>query len=47
MAADGKRRKVIRKRKAKNAGKERKRHIAKHGSTPTSAEFFGDTPKKD
>ena len=47
MAADGKRRKVIRKRKAKAAGKDRKSYIAKHGSTPTSAALFGDAPKKD
>jgi len=47
MAADGKRRKVIRKRKAKQAGKARKAFNAKNGSTPTSEALFGDAPKKD
>jgi len=42
MAADGKRRKIIRKRKAKAAGQDRKRKIARDGSTPTAAATFGD-----
>ena len=42
MAADGKRRKVIRKRKAKAAGQDRKRKLARDGSTPTAAATFGD-----
>jgi|TARA_Y100000739_G_C20345738_1_gene345406 hypothetical protein len=42
MAADGKRRKVIRKRKAKTAGQDRKRKLAREGSTPSAAATFGD-----
>jgi hypothetical protein len=42
MAADGKRRKVIRKRKAKTAGRDRKRKLAREGSTQTAEAIFGD-----
>lgn len=44
MAADGKRRKVIRKHKAKKAGADRKKYVANHGSTPRLAVVFGDEP---
>jgi len=42
MAADGKRRKIIRKRKAKAAGQDRKRKLVREGSTPSAATTFGD-----
>jgi hypothetical protein len=32
--------------KSKKAGKKRKQHLEKHGSTPTRAAFFGEAPSK-
>ncbi|MEE2962110.1 MAG: hypothetical protein VYA34_15360 [Myxococcota bacterium] len=46
MAADGKRRKVIRKHKAKKAGADRKKQVASSGSTPKLSVLFGDEPSE-
>ena len=45
MASSGKQRKVIRKRKKKELGKDRKKANIKNGTTPSSAELFGDNKK--
>ena len=31
--------------KTKKAGRKRKNKLANHGTTPTKAAFFGDSPK--
>ena len=47
MASDSKVFKARKKIKARKRGRARKNRLARDGTTPTKAEFFGDEAKKD
>ena len=44
MASATKAYKVKKRTKSKNAGRDRKKELAKQGSTPSAAVLFGDVP---